>query len=180
MPKITIRDVDYTTGGAYLPSSHAVYIPGFSSAESLTGLIGVPTLLTSVNELIAKFGDAPLALGTSDDKSYVMAYELLQLGLPVLYEVPAKTLGGSSAVEIESEMLAALGQTGFWTRLTDRGRYDIRFITAGGYAGGVSAIAKEMTLVASDSGRGDAIALVDHAFNLATRDCIIILYWSWT
>lgn len=176
MPKITINELDYTSGGAYLANENVVYIPGFSSKETLedalgNSLVGVPTLCTTEEEFVETFGATPRQNIATDveDKSFVMAYELLKLGMHVLYEVPATEVGGAVAVTTLAEIEASLKLTGFWTRLKDRGLYDIRFITSGAYGKGDSAVIADMLTVASSSGRGDSVALIDHASTLTTK-----------
>lgn len=164
MPKITINEKDLTSGGAYLASENVVYIPGFSTENDVAG---EPVLCKTVGEFTQHFGATPLLLNDKDDKSYIMAYELLKLGMYVLYEVPATALGEQTAVENVNEMENALGQKGFWTRLTDRGKYDIRFITSGAYAKDNIEIITEMLATAQT--RGDAIALIDHASVLTEK-----------
>jgi hypothetical protein len=175
MPKITINELDLTTGGLNLATDNVVYIPGFSSLTLASSLIGVPTLFTTLEDFEAKMGEAPksFVLDSTKDKSFIMAYELLKAGLFVLYEVPAATLGGTTAVATVAEMETALAQAGFWNRLKDRGLYDIRFLTSGAYLKGDTAVANIMLqVVGGATGRGDAVVLLDHASNLTAKSAV--------
>jgi len=167
MPKITINELDYTVGGSNLATENVVYIPGFSSEVLTSTHIGVPTLFTTLDEFKEVMGIAPKTLETVKDKSYIMAYELLKAGLYVLYEVPAISLGATVAVATLDEMETALQQAGFWSRLQDKGLYDIRFLTSGAYS--ISNTTVINTMIGIADTRGDAIVLVDHAENLATK-----------
>ena len=79
-------------------------------------------LCTSVKDLTTYFGDQ------AQDKSYVMAYELLNLGMYVLYE------GFDSAENLRKAT---------FDKLKDKGLYNIRFLTLGGYAGKVEEVEKD-------------------------------------
>lgn len=176
MPKITITEKDLTSGGVYLANENVVYIPGLSTNTLDKKFVGVPTLCTSVEQFKEVFGDTPVQEEDFIDKSFVMAHELLKLGMWVLYEVPSKTVGEVvSQVQTEAEINTALKATGFWTKLQDRGLYNIRFITSGAYgkdADDIEDISLAMLDICGDvlPLRGDAIVLLDHAPTLTTKD----------
>lgn len=176
MPKITITEKDLTSGGVYLANENVVYIPGLSTNTLNKKFVGVPTLCTSVEQFKEVFGDTPVQEEDFIDKSFVMAHELLKLGMWVLYEVPSKTVGENVLqVEDEAEINTALKATGFWTKLQDRGLYNIRFITSGAYgkdADDIEDISLAMLNICGDvlPSRGDAIVLLDHAPTLTTKD----------
>lgn len=176
MPKITITEKDLTSGGVYLANENVVYIPGLSTNTLNKKFVGVPTLCTSVEQFKEVFGDTPVQEEDFIDKSFVMAHELLKLGMWVLYEVPSKTVGENVLqVEDEAEINTALKATGFWTKLQDRGLYNIRFITSGAYgkdADDIEDISLAMLDICGDvlPLRGDAIVLLDHAPTLTTKD----------
>lgn len=181
MPKITITEKDLTSGGVYLANENVVYIPGLSTKTLKKEFVGVPTLCTSVEKFKEVFGDTPFHAPESSeeegfiDKSFVMAHELLKLGMWVLYEVPSKTEGDNVLqVQTEAEINTALKASGFWTKLQDRGLYNIRFITSGAYgkdASDITAISRAMLDICGDvlPSRGDAIVLLDHAPTLTTK-----------
>ena len=181
MPKITITEKDLTSGGVYLANENVVYIPGLSTKTLKKEFVGVPTLCTSVEQFKEVFGDTPVKAQESSevtfiDKSFVMAHELLKLGMWVLYEVPSKTVGDVvSQVDTEAEITIALKASDFWTKLQDRGLYNIRFITSGAYGKDESDI-EDISLAMLDICgdvlplRGDAIVLLDHAPTLTTKD----------
>lgn len=170
MPKIIINEKDLTSSGAYLAIENVVYIPGFSSLELADELIGVPTLCKTVEDFTSKFGTSPKQLSAKDDKSFIMAYELLKLGMFVLYEVPKTDAVELTAVATVDEMEDALEVAGFWTRLTDRGLFNIRFMTSGAYAKGTTAVITAM--LEATKARGDAVALIDHASSLLTKTAV--------
>lgn len=176
MPKITITEKDLTSGGVYLANENVVYIPGLSTKTLAEEFVGVPTLCTSVEQFKEVFGDAPVQAEDFIDKSFVMAHELLKLGMWVLYEVPSKTVGEVvSQVLTEAEINTALKASGFWTKLQDRGLYNIRFITSGAYgkdALDIETISLAMLDICGDvlPSRGDAVVLLDHAPTLTTKD----------
>lgn len=168
MPKINIIEKDYTTGG-FAEIENIVYIPGlFGATSTAKNAVAkeTPTLCTSVKDLTTYFGDQ------AQDKSYIMAYELLNLGMYVLYE-------GFDSVE-------NLRKATF-DKLKDKGLYNIRFLTLGGYAGKVGEVEEDTgktdaegnkifekvekdvfdnNLIAQMKNcaetRGDCIALIDH------------------
>lgn len=107
MPQITINEVDTSTSGGLVTTTNAVYVPGFA----IMGPVNTPVLCNSVDEFEKIFGSTPyyfekdqenwtgLTWGSADfkpidevvragtaEKSYIYAHELLELGLPVLYE----------------------------------------------------------------------------------------------
>lgn len=176
MPKITITEKDLTSGGVYLANENVVYIPGLSTNTLNKKFVGVPTLCTSVEQFKEVFGDTPVQEEDFIDKSFVMAHELLKLGMWVLYEVPSKTVGEVvSQVQTEAEINTALKATGFWTKLQDRGLYNIRFITSGAYGKDADDIEDTNLAMLDICGdvlplRGDAIVLLDHAPTLTTKN----------
>ena len=112
MPKITIFEKDVTTPTRDDISSNIVYVPGYAIA----GPVNTPTLCTTVEEFKAIFGSEPYtfkslqtypmfskesgksgftssaitdktcALPASYERSYVYASDILNSGLPVLFE----------------------------------------------------------------------------------------------
>lgn len=178
MPNIKITELDFTSGGPFLANENVVYIPGFSTAVSDKAILpGVPTLFKTEEEFKLAVGDDAKVLeeleGASQvDLSHVLALELLKLGMSVLYEVPTTTLATAIAVETVEAMETALAVEGFWTRLKDRGLYDIRFITSGAYAKeDTEGAIKHMLSVALE--RGDAVALIDHASTLTAKADVV-------
>lgn len=112
MPKITIFEKDVTTPTRDDISSNIVYVPGYAIA----GPVNTPTLCTTVEEFKSIFGSDPYtfkslqtypmfdsnaaksgfieaaitdetcALPASYERSYVYASDILNAGLPVLFE----------------------------------------------------------------------------------------------
>lgn len=169
MASITIKETDKTTAGALNATSNIVFIPGMSVLSGVTRL--TPTLCTTVAEFTAAFGSVvPTLTGDTNapqDKSFIMARELLALGVPVLYEALSATSVTKDAIVTE------ISTDNFFTPLSDRGTYNVKFITTGGYplwsltrsevgvvsSGATTAIKKMLDVAA---GRGDCTALVDY------------------
>ena len=146
MPKQVITEIDYSGAGASQAISTAVFVPGLlgTSAKVSSGSI---TLCENETEFKTQIGT------NTADKSWVIAHQLVKLGLPVYF-------AGYSSAEALS---AALSGTDLWTEIQDRGLYDIRFITLGATEPTSTLCVKAIEAAA---GRGDAIALVDHPSSL--------------
>lgn len=106
MPSITIRERDLTSAGNLEATTNAVYIPGYS----IMGPTNVPTVCETLQDFQLIFGNEPYTFRTPQawptdfsanavvsamgkfyekgefEKSYIIAAELLKLGIPVLYE----------------------------------------------------------------------------------------------
>lgn len=184
MPRIDILEKDLTratgTVGTDIP-----YIPGFayqqkdSEGKVITPL--APTLCTTLLQFETLFGDTPVeftdtGLLNKFDTSYVMARELLALGMPVYYhalhnmektdtpwvnfaehDLPTKLIDALSINELGSEY-----------NIRDKGEYTIKYITSGGYPNyDVKSADTSFTKSLSDimieiaATRGDAVALIE-------------------
>jgi len=156
----------------------------------------IPTLCTSIAEFEATFGEVPLIFATAQaypsgkfsasatvtdnmyavgdlDKSYIYAKELLNLGLPVLYEAVVATTAGSpgttttpAVTQIYTNMSA---ENDVFTNLADKGEYSVKYITSGAYPTyeyGLTTDNKANVIVTkminAAQTRGDAVALIDH------------------
>ena len=103
MPTIDIKEVDISPLGTADVTTNAVYVPGYA----LIGPVGVPTLCETLTQFREIFGSAPYIFkengnidstlegvvgfnyswkAGSPEPSYLYASELLNLGLPVIYE----------------------------------------------------------------------------------------------
>lgn len=100
MAKINIKEQDLSTSSAVLSSENVVYVPGYS----IMGPINTPTLCTSFDDFISKFGSSPFVYvedqsvndiivekSGSYEKSWIYAAQLLRAGLPVLFERVTKS-----------------------------------------------------------------------------------------
>lgn len=134
MPNVLIREVDSTQAGAYTGENNVVVIPGMlGTGATKQAAAGEFVLVSTTAEFERKFGTKPSTVtdaNSEEDKSWIMAWELLNLGMQVLYCVPKK---GGNAVTTKADMQEVLGTKEFWEPLTDRGLYDFRFLTSGGY-----------------------------------------------
>ena len=145
---------------------------------------------------------------TDVDLSYIYAKELIKLGIPVLYEAVIeieKTVDGVGrglTAEDITDLYSYLadGSEGPFTRLEERGEFDVKYLTTGGYpnfevtpsttttTSAEATVAEgeeeETTTETSNSGtdiitlmrecaktRGDCVAFVDH-INIPSRDLI--------
>lgn len=106
MPRITIKEVDSTKAGLTVTDDNVVYIPGYA----IKGPVNTPTLCTNLDEFYDIFGEVPYEFRTNQtypDKftgnsiassssifakagdaelSFIYATDILQAGLPVLFE----------------------------------------------------------------------------------------------
>lgn len=184
MPKINITEIDKTTPVAATPSTEIVFIPGFSAKTDAP--IDTPTLCYTVDEFTAAFGDVAPTFAVDQeyptkfpdasipktdtvkdkmfksgdsDPSYVIAIELLNAGIPVLYSK------ANATVTVEN-MYKYLGTA--YAKFSNINDYDLMYLTSGGYPVleyDSNSIAKSMVNAAST--RGEAIALLDHTNNPA-------------
>lgn len=147
MPSITITEIDVTSGGGSSTNLNVVYVPGFMTTDSTAwpkdnnpAKKKTPTLCKSVAEFERFFGTRPATWpdgsNTVFDKSYLYAKELLNLGLPVLYEsINDKT---DTSTPSESAMYLAMAGDLFTSRtnkdgLDEKSEYSFKYLTSGGY-----------------------------------------------
>lgn len=188
MAEITIREINYQSAGSYDPKTCVVYIPGMATfknaqGQDLTPVLNKPTLCKDVATFMNIFGAQPQVYDTNvEDKSYIMAFELLKLGAQVLYEAIGEPSGNDYiAVNTPAKLIQMISGADFLTKLIDRGSYDIRFVTAGGYgnlstASDSDTVAKALMSVAAS--RGDCTALIDLASTVNNATDIINAYNS--
>lgn len=144
-----------------------------------------PTLCTTKAEFEATFGDEPLIFATAQaypqfavnaavtgnmyeigdlEKSYIYAEELLNLGLPVLYEAVKVVTDGATTMPGVPQIYARMSANdGAFENLADKGEYTVKYITSGAYPTYEyqdNAIVTKMVNLAQT--RGDAVALIDH------------------
>lgn len=170
MAKIIVQEKDYTSSGIVDGTTSVVFIPGFrgtttdSTPTRLAKLVayGVPTLVSTVADFKDKFGDnayhytdASNDANSFTDGAWRMAIHLLGMGMKVLYEAC-----GSDTTKTKADIKTIIEAPTFWTGLEDKSKYDIRFLTTGGYVTIEDGLAA-MATCAKD--RGDCVALIDHA-----------------
>lgn len=118
MAQIIIREQDLTTPGVVYSENNNVYIPGYA----VKGPINTPTLCETLDDFKRIFGDKPYVFKTRQEypssfapaagvkgkalyevgdyeKSWVYASELLNKGIPVLYERCYKTATSTADVK---------------------------------------------------------------------------------
>lgn len=116
MPNIYMREIDKTLSSDLALFDYTVLIPGKVYDKTKWAASDKEKLYTNVTDFKNDLGT--FAYTDSGDLSYLMTKRLLELGLTVLY------------VKVES---SANIDDAFVTRYSDKGRFDIRFITSGGF-----------------------------------------------
>lgn len=163
MPGITIKEYDITGAGEIEYNDYTVLIPGHAAdydQEQTSYNVTYPAFggktytVTNGAEFLLETREALKAIigrggDLNDNISYLMSAKLLDLGMKVLYVVN------------DAENLAS----DFFDKFQDRGLYDLRFITGGGFET-KEAIANDAIKCASR--RGDAVALI----NVPVRDVL--------
>ena len=198
MPRIDILEQDLTratnTVGTDIP-----YIPGFAykQYDDEDNLItpDTPQLCTSILQFEHYFGTEPVKFVTGSstsaymidnnslDRSYIMARELLALGMPIYYHaIQTSEASGLSFDEtkIHDKLIQNLSAKNIYEPgLRDKGEYTIKYITSGGYANyGITHSDPESNFPDSLSDimleiaktRGDAVALIEDTPSQTTLD----------
>ena len=159
MPHVYINEYDNTVAGSVEENTNVVYIPGLKAADG-TIVLDKPMLFKTTKAFKE-------AVGTYDRCNWNsrMAEVLISLGLTVLFEAIGTedefdiTESGAENKEFDFDAVATAVD---WDKLTDRGLYKVKFLTAGAAKAGVlGTIAGNM--IACAAKRGDCIALIDHA-----------------
>ena len=182
MPKITIKEIDLTSGGSLNATSNIVYVPGLAEKTPTEGYeFGKPRLYTNLLDFQKDFGTkVPIIkqmtadglpafdLGKAYDPGFIYATELLRLGMPVLFDcligstdVNAKITAGdmtTTFTKIKAALKIRLGDEA----LRDKGLYNIKFISTGGYADGDV----NSWIVNLAEARGDCCAIQDLQKNI--------------
>lgn len=154
----------------------------YSVDTSNSAMAGEPKLCSTITEFEMYFGTKPATVGSGVDKSYIYAKELIASGLPVLYEsindIDSCDKDGN-AIEFSSDTMKLYlqgdtdsGIESVYDKLWDRGEYQFKYLTSGGYPSfdgeGIQIATKMANLTQSDSkegdtkSRGDCIALLDY------------------
>lgn len=136
MPVIDIRERDNTSAGLSAEQDYVVFVPGGSRLNSNLDKF---VLLNNADELVENFGECPVysdgeaPFSTNNitrDPGYLTAKFLLNSGFKVLYKSPSNNGGPYTSYDGLKE---ALSQESFYDDLDDKGLYDVRFLTLGGY-----------------------------------------------
>jgi hypothetical protein len=166
-------------------SRNTIYVNGISGEGTYTvDLTGVELPETYTNYEVSYFTGTTVVAGTKIfegalgadnlafnddgegnyfDPSYIYAKELLALGLPVLYcSYNTEGDGINPSAGILYGWLLNDSDEGAFNLVADRGMYDVKYITTGGYPNFESepAIYTKMKSLAVQ--RGDCVALIDH------------------
>lgn len=119
MPRINIQDSDLTLATSNIATDYAVFIPGLAKSYDKTKDT-LAIYYDSLKTFKEDIGDTvPLYNSDKPDLSYVMAVELLGMGLPIIYKkIPAVTIVVTPA-HYDSEVLETQPTdwpTGYYTR----------------------------------------------------------------
>ena len=144
MPGIVIKEIDRTEAESFQENDNYVLIPGKAAADSgiVQGEAYELRTYAELKEFIGGGSDQP-----AENVSYHMAKQLLNLGMRVWYVVTDSLSARASSDAVS-----------FFEPFKDRARFNLRFITAGGFAVDAD-LANEMIECASR--RGDATALIN-------------------
>lgn len=179
MPNITIKEDDLTNPGSLNVTSNIVYVPGLATKVPKNFNTLEPRLYSDLAMFQADFGnkvpivtiDNTANASKTFDTGYIYAAELLRLGMPVLFDC---LIGKSTKVDEKDTSLidismvtnhklnigqlpAAAINALSNEALKDKGLYNIKFITTGGYVGSrTNAQARELA-----SARMDCCAILD-------------------
>lgn len=151
-------DTGYTTATGTPNSSTTYYMrtnPNFSSSS--------PTikLCSTVAEFEKEFGSSAPSIDSSIDKSYIVAKELLALGMPVYY-FALRAEDDSTYESLTTEYEDFLEDD-----FADKDAYNVKYITSGGMANFTSGADTELwtKMLTAASTRGDCIALVEGPYD---------------
>ena len=179
MPNITIKESDLTNPGSLNVTSNIVYVPGLATKVPKNFNTLEPRLYSDLAMFQADFGnkvpivtiDNTANASKTFDTGYIYAVELLRLGMPVLFDclISKSTKVGekdTSLIDISmvtnhklniGQLPAAAINALSNEALKDKGLYNIKFITTGGYVGSrTNAQARELA-----SERKDCCAILD-------------------
>ena len=102
------------------------------------------------------------------DKSYIMAKELLNQGIPVIYEA-VTSRDSSGAIDSSNGTVAYMYtqlEGNIYENLKDKGEYTVKYLTSGAYPvyeyDSNAIVVKMLTCAAL---RGDCVAIIDHTNN---------------
>ena len=150
MPKYKITDIDNTGVVQSTTLSNTVYMPGPSCYKKDGKVVALEPKLFKNTSALKSYNfesDSDAIYFDVNSLSYKLMVHLLDLGLYVLYE---------GVVENEDGSCPAID----WDRLQDKGMYDIRFLTMGGY------FVSQAGEVICAQKRGDCTALLAHPSEL--------------
>jgi len=163
------------------------WVVAYAYGDSQTGTASLSDVTASVSvELTGTYKKAHAATGHffaagSLDNGYIYASELLSMGIPVYY----CAISGTTAQDVYDALTGTGSQKSVLLQLVDRGTYNVKYITSGGYPSyeyNDNSLAKLMLQVAGaqtddipttddyeddptsedPNGRGDAVAFIDH------------------
>lgn len=212
MASVIINEKDVTTSEVYSPTETVVFIPGMigNDKEPINDdVVGIPMLFNDIDKFEEVIGKTPRQTRTERtdeetgetelvsvelDKSYIMAKQLISLGMTVLYEVvPFEEDGATRSAKTSDEMYKVLEKGTFWQEIADRSLYNPRFITSGGYPAiqnetpTAEPVAIEMINLANysnidgnEQGRGDCVAIIDHPKDVKKIDVVYKLFNEYT
>jgi hypothetical protein len=176
MPQITINEFDHTGIPAGYKASNTVFIPGPFGKDITDGDNSKPVLCFTVDEFKEVFGSS-ISKDIANYESWIMAHQLLRIGLPVLYWGGVNVTNKATAEMIYGKRIDKIPGA-----LFDKALYDVRFITSGAIsAGSVFNYTGDSTLESGESGEPveafDYVQLAQEMINAAYQrgDAVALL-----
>lgn len=155
MPNITIKESDLTNPGSLNVTSNVVYVPGLATKVPKNFNTLEPRLYSDLAIFQADFGDkVPIVKKDATDSDpktfdtgYIYAVELLRLGMPVLFDCLVNKsvvvgvtdtgridISGVTGKKLTLSQIAGAATNALSNEaLKDKGLYNIKFVTNGGY-----------------------------------------------
>lgn len=179
MPNITIKESDLTNPGSLNVTSNVVYVPGLATKVPKNFNTLEPRLYSDLAIFQADFGDkVPIVKKDATDSDpktfdtgYIYAVELLRLGMPVLFDCLVNKsvvvgvtdtgridISGVTGKKLTLSQIAGAATNALSNEaLKDKGLYNIKFVTNGGYVdANTNEKARELA-----SARMDCCAILD-------------------
>ena len=193
MPKVSIREIDNTGAETREYLNYTVLIPGPKLQYTTTDSKGTTSyhvlegLFTKASQITNLKFVSTTPAGFETELGYLMACQLLSKGLSV-YFFPAYTLTENTAATpkvLVKTLDKQVGETDsaalerIFKEFSDKGKYDLRFITIGGIDESISdAVFNKATLEAwrCAGDRGDAVAILNTPATLSNKSGFYSVY----
>jgi len=179
MDRINISESDRTAPSTVSLPTEVVYVPGFTcDPTNVSTGVYVADSVAKFNSLVgntaANFSGTDgkydnTGVNFSQDLSYYYAKNLINQGLTVAYDVISAT------PNVTTLYTAMSAENSSFDKLGDLGEYNVKYITSGAYPvvfNNSSTIDTSIAskMVGAAKTRGDAVAIVDHAYNFNMKN----------
>lgn len=173
MPRYKIREVDNTSPVSYGTDDNVVFIPGLDYSADATKHTE-PILFTSARTFLSTVGKNGTLPASDRNQGFMMAYALLRLGMSVLYY--------SAGADKEEALKTKLETEDSLDFLSDKNRYNIRFVSFGGLGLDVNTqIAKAKEILGKEPSDADEESTDDDELAcLKRKDATILFDYSST